>query len=46
MKLVRVKMPEELWQEAQERADQEDSSVSQIIRRALRAYMNGKENGK
>jgi predicted HicB family RNase H-like nuclease len=36
-----IRVPDELWNAAQERAAREDVTLSQLIRRFLRAYAEG-----
>jgi predicted HicB family RNase H-like nuclease len=36
-----IRIPDELWNAAAARADREDMTLSQLIRRVLRAYADG-----
>lgn len=46
MKSLKFSCPDDLREQVQAQAVREDRSESSVIRQALRAYLEGKENGK
>ena len=38
-----IRVEDELWDPAKDKAEQEDRNLSDIIREALRAYLNSKD---
>lgn len=38
-KMITVRLPEELYQQAKEKCKQEDVTLSQVVRRALREWV-------
>lgn len=42
-KLVAVQMPVDFWEKAKEKAEKEDMSISQVIRKLLNSWMNEKQ---